>query len=200
MHATDVVGARPGTRPPPAVVGREDLHRSHRSALLRKDAPHYRACFPDTPDDLRYVWPEPPADARPRGERVAWVVRGDVDGNEIALRLRPGELLRVEGTTTGGRTTKRQRQIDRFVDDLAAGDTVVVPDGGDALLVGRLTGALDIAPDALLRQVRWLGVLPRATLDRPAALQDPQAVFALRAEPAVADLARCARPGLAPSR
>ncbi|TMR24154.1 hypothetical protein ETD86_05390 [Nonomuraea turkmeniaca] len=34
------------------------LHRSHRSALLRKDPGFYRTVFgDDEPDDLEYVWP-----------------------------------------------------------------------------------------------------------------------------------------------
>jgi hypothetical protein len=41
----------------PPWLGDEDFHRSHRSALLRKDPAHYRAHFPDVPDDLPYMWP-----------------------------------------------------------------------------------------------------------------------------------------------
>ena len=41
----------------PPWLGNDDLHRSHQSALVRKDADHYRALFPDVPDDLPYVWP-----------------------------------------------------------------------------------------------------------------------------------------------
>jgi hypothetical protein len=41
----------------PPWLGREDLHRSHRSALLRKDPGHYGNHFTDVPDDLPYVWP-----------------------------------------------------------------------------------------------------------------------------------------------
>lgn len=37
--------------------GDDDVHRSHRSALLRKDPDFYRDRFPDEPDDLEYVWP-----------------------------------------------------------------------------------------------------------------------------------------------
>ena len=40
-------------------LGDEDFHRSHRSALLRKDRPYYRHQFGDVPDDLPYVWPRP---------------------------------------------------------------------------------------------------------------------------------------------
>lgn len=36
----------------------EDLQRSHRSSLLRKDPAHYASRFPpETPVDLSYVWP-----------------------------------------------------------------------------------------------------------------------------------------------
>jgi hypothetical protein len=41
----------------PVWLGREDLHASHRSALLRKDPDYYAAVFTDVPDDLPYVWP-----------------------------------------------------------------------------------------------------------------------------------------------
>jgi hypothetical protein len=47
----------------PPWLGDEALHRSHRSALVRKDPDHYAAQFPDVPPDLPYVWP--PSD-RPR--------------------------------------------------------------------------------------------------------------------------------------
>jgi pyrimidine dimer DNA glycosylase len=41
----------------PGWLGDEALHRSHRSALVRKDPARYRPLFPDVPDDLPYVWP-----------------------------------------------------------------------------------------------------------------------------------------------
>ncbi len=42
----------------PPWLGRDDLHRSHRSSLLRKDPAHYRPVFGDNEtDDLEYVWP-----------------------------------------------------------------------------------------------------------------------------------------------
>ncbi|QNN52063.1 MSMEG_6728 family protein [Nocardioides mesophilus] len=43
----------------PVWLGDEAFHRSHRSALLRKDPEHYRSLFSDVPDDLPYVWPGP---------------------------------------------------------------------------------------------------------------------------------------------
>ncbi|MFI7577548.1 MSMEG_6728 family protein [Micromonospora sp. NPDC049497] len=42
----------------PPWLGREELHLSHRSSLLRKDPEHYRPLFDDAvPPDLEYVWP-----------------------------------------------------------------------------------------------------------------------------------------------
>jgi hypothetical protein len=51
----------------PPWLGEEDLHRSHRSALLRKDPARYGPLFTDVPDDLPYVWPEP-VSASPPGD------------------------------------------------------------------------------------------------------------------------------------
>ncbi|MET9961978.1 MSMEG_6728 family protein [Streptomyces sp. NPDC006326] len=41
----------------PPWLGDPAFHRSHQSALLRKDPEHYRRHFPDVPDDLPYLWP-----------------------------------------------------------------------------------------------------------------------------------------------
>ncbi|HET6625807.1 MAG TPA: MSMEG_6728 family protein [Nocardioidaceae bacterium] len=41
----------------PDWLGDPEFHRGHRSSLLRKDPDHYRPLFPDTPDDLPYLWP-----------------------------------------------------------------------------------------------------------------------------------------------
>ncbi|MDX2564436.1 MSMEG_6728 family protein [Streptomyces sp. TX20-6-3] len=41
----------------PPWLGESAFHRSHQSALLRKDPEYYGSHFPDVPDDLPYVWP-----------------------------------------------------------------------------------------------------------------------------------------------
>jgi hypothetical protein len=41
----------------PPWLGSSEFHRSHQSALLRKDPDYYRSRFPGVPDDLPYVWP-----------------------------------------------------------------------------------------------------------------------------------------------
>jgi hypothetical protein len=47
--------AHAGALPP--WLGDPSFHRSHRSALVRKNPGYYRPLFPDVPDDLPYVWP-----------------------------------------------------------------------------------------------------------------------------------------------
>ena len=59
--------ARAGALPP--WLGDPDFHRSHQSALLRKNEPHYGRFFPDVPKDLPYVWP--PADRARWDDRAA---------------------------------------------------------------------------------------------------------------------------------
>lgn len=41
----------------PAWLGQPELHISHKSNLIRKDAKHYRQFWPDVADDIPYVWP-----------------------------------------------------------------------------------------------------------------------------------------------
>ncbi|MFE5489400.1 MSMEG_6728 family protein [Streptomyces virginiae] len=41
----------------PPWLGAPDFHRSHQSALVRKDPDFYRPHFPGVADDLPYVWP-----------------------------------------------------------------------------------------------------------------------------------------------
>jgi hypothetical protein len=55
----------------PPWLGDEAVHRSHRSALVRKDQEHYRPLFPDIPDDLPYVWPVRSQAVRAAGQRKA---------------------------------------------------------------------------------------------------------------------------------
>ena len=49
-------GPPPDSENLPPWIGDEDFHRSHRSALLRKE-PEFYAQYFDEPDDLPYVWP-----------------------------------------------------------------------------------------------------------------------------------------------
>jgi hypothetical protein len=86
----------------PPWLGDEALHRSHRSALLRKDSAHYRPLFPDDPDDLPYVWPvrSPGAvEAEERRARAAVAraetrARRDAEAAERARRRRSAAARR----------------------------------------------------------------------------------------------------------
>ncbi|MGK5629202.1 MSMEG_6728 family protein [Streptomyces sp. URMC 123] len=53
----------------PPWLGDPDFHRSHQSALVRKDTDFYRAVFPDVPADLDYVWPASDRDPEARPPR-----------------------------------------------------------------------------------------------------------------------------------
>lgn len=46
--------SKPITFPP--WLGREDIHLSHKSNLIKKQPSHYRALWLDVPDDIPYVW------------------------------------------------------------------------------------------------------------------------------------------------
>ncbi|OEJ28605.1 cytoplasmic protein [Streptomyces agglomeratus] len=49
----------------PPWFGASAFHRSHQSALLRKEPDFYRDRFPGVPDDLPYVWPRSDRDPEP---------------------------------------------------------------------------------------------------------------------------------------
>ncbi|MFK0237429.1 MSMEG_6728 family protein [Streptomyces vinaceus] len=49
----------------PPWLGAPEFHRSHQSALVRKDPDFYRERFPGVPDDLPYVWPRSDREADP---------------------------------------------------------------------------------------------------------------------------------------
>jgi hypothetical protein len=70
----------------PPWLGDETVHRSHRSALVRKDPSYYRERFPDVPDDLPYHWPV----------RSEAVVAAEKRKAENAVRRRQRALERME--------------------------------------------------------------------------------------------------------
>ena len=72
----------------PAWFGDEAVHRSHRSALVRKDPSHSRPHFPDVPDDLPYVWPV-------RSESVIAAEQRRAE-NEARRQVRALERARLE--------------------------------------------------------------------------------------------------------
>lgn len=166
----------------PAWLGWQPLHRSHQSALVRKDPEHYRPHFPDAPDDLDYVWPRPPVPTRHQQTRSAWVVRTRTDDGCISIEARSDEHPWQPLAERSGRLTKRVRQVARFIEDMRPGDLVVVPDG-ERLRLATVRGHYEYHEGRHVRPVDEAGELPRDELDFPAALQDPQDVFTLNGEP-----------------
>ena len=41
----------------PSWIGRDDVHLSHKSNLIRKHPDYYKPLWPDVPDNLEYIWP-----------------------------------------------------------------------------------------------------------------------------------------------
>ncbi|MEZ0165413.1 MSMEG_6728 family protein [Kineococcus sp. LSe6-4] len=191
----------------PPWLGDEELHRSHRSALLRKDPGFYRPVLgADDPDDLPYVWPDPPSlepPARSQG-RLVWVVRpetphalgefltdgvvglGTASGIDVDVRgAAEGTTLRqlLKEVSPGKRPGKDLRVLDTFVHELAPGDEVAVPvEREGALLLGEVLGEYEFAAGKGIsvrhrRAVRWGGRAERRDVSPPALLQDPRHLF-----------------------
>lgn len=73
----------------PPWLGDPDLHRSHQSALVRKDPEFYRRRFPDVPDDLPYLWPvRSPAVLETERRRAENAVRREERAAELLLAER----------------------------------------------------------------------------------------------------------------
>ena len=155
----------------PPWLGDDAVHRSHRSALVRKDPAFYRARYPDVPDDVPYSWPDPPGERpglRP-GTAVtvpAWVVRPPsraalgaflelgVAGLDAASGLvvdcrgwDHAELVaRLKREAPRRRPGKALGALEDLLHRVEVGDAVLLPiDRGQALLVGEVTGAYRFA-------------------------------------------------------
>lgn len=215
--APEAGAVAPGALPPhdllPWWLGEERLHRSHQSALVRKDPGHYRPFFPDVPDDLPYWWPDPRPLPQPRPVtegKLQWVVR---PSSAAALGVFLEQGLVGLGTTSGvdadasgrdaaalrqllaERAPKRRpgrdlRQLETFLSDVKPGDQVGVPvEGGRTLLVGEITGdyifatTREAGAPCHRRNVRWHSLLPRSAVNPPSTLQDPRALFQVRLHP-----------------
>jgi len=206
--APEVDGLGQSEIPMPPWLGDEDLHRSHRSALLRKDPEFYRPRLGSEPDDLPYVWPASttePAVRSVTGHPV-WVVRaagteslgefltdgvvglGTSSGIDVDVRGRSeNATLRdlLKEIAPERRPGKDLRVLDTFVHELAVGDAVAVPiESERALLLGEVVGDYEFTAAKGVsvrhrRAVRWGGRADRNDVRPPALLQDPRAVFAV---------------------
>ncbi|MGA8211144.1 MAG: MSMEG_6728 family protein, partial [Nocardioidaceae bacterium] len=82
----------------PPWLGDAAVHRSHQSALVRKDRAYYSTRFPDVPDGVAYVWPV-------RSPSVVAAEQRKADNAERRLR-RQGERAQLEAE-------RRRRQRSR---------------------------------------------------------------------------------------
>ena len=102
-------GAEPVEPELPPWFGTEEVHRSHRSNLLRKDLALYRPWFPDDPDDLPYVWPAPAFPEWPLRlafEPYPWqaeAVEALVRGRDVLLLAPSGSGASTVGLLAGRR-------------------------------------------------------------------------------------------------
>jgi hypothetical protein len=120
----------------------------------------------------------------------------DVDAGGAADEADLRALLAARAAETGvkRRPGKALRQLVALVTEVQVGDEVAVPvQEGRALLLGEVAGEYSYrgayAGIPHRRPVRWLTVVPRAAVDRPAVLQDPRSLFrvALRLAPQTSD-------------
>ncbi|MCU1573561.1 MAG: hypothetical protein JWO93_1643 [Micrococcaceae bacterium] len=174
----------------PSWLGNEDLHRSHRSNLIRKAPELYAEAFPEDDGELPYLWPDPEQVLLPQepGDDRVWILRmpaaeallteldtaGDLAGSGFTVSL-PRTL--PNGRTSG----KHRRQVNRFLSELRVGELLAIPqDGGRRFAVSRvLDEAHDDGESALERQVELIEVLARSAFPNSARLQDPRVFFAV---------------------
>jgi hypothetical protein len=103
------------------------VHRSHRSALIRKDPDRYGLLFPGVPDDLPYVWPvrSPNVLEAERRREAARVAREERAVLRAAAEAERAARRRSRAAKKAART-RRANAARRA----AEGGAAVSPDGG----------------------------------------------------------------------
>jgi hypothetical protein len=142
----------------PPWFGAEDLHRSHRSNLLRKDPAFYGELF-DEPDDLPYLWPPDVFPHWPLREGLGLVphpwqaaaVQGVGHGRDVLLVARPGHGGSTAGLLAGlavpGRTLVLAPPLGPPagpVPDVPLLPVRTVPPGAPAEAIARAPGPEDL--------------------------------------------------------
>jgi hypothetical protein len=167
----------------PDWLGNEEIHRSHRSNLIRKDPDFYGPLFPGTPGDLDYVWPGAGERAAAPAGPPVWIVRPrTADESE---QWREEGIVGIWDRSPVGRDTPNWRaQLSTFVEALEPGTQVATLVGNDPVLQrARITGdaqmrQLESGAVLLVRPAEYDGTLERSDFPVPAVLQDPRSVFA----------------------
>ena len=166
----------------PTWVGDPRGHESHRSKLIAKEPEFYRSLFPETPEGLEYVWPQPEEVPEPPSEHGLWVLRQD----ELEP-WRTFELIGLPMVDPRGRVTPAWRQqLRAFEDELVPGAVagVLTDEQPELLHLARVTGQAAPATvdgrDYTAVSARFEGNLERRSLPVPAVLQNPRRFFHVR--------------------
>jgi len=89
----------------PSWLGDDELHRSHQSALVRKDPEHYGSLFPGVPEDVSYVWPV-------RSENVLEIERRKAHNAAVRVQ-RAAERAQHEAQRARARAEREAEQARR---------------------------------------------------------------------------------------
>lgn len=166
----------------PPWIGDEEVHRSHRSNLIRKDPEFYGALFPGTPGDLDYVWPVAGESGPAPAGRPLWIVRPRSAAESEEWRDE-GVVAIGDRSPVGRDTPKWRAQLAEFVEALEPGTEVATLVGNDPVLHrATITGdtqmrQLESGAVLLVRTAEYDGTLARTDFAVPAVLQDPRSVF-----------------------
>jgi hypothetical protein len=96
----------------PPWLGDEALHRSHQSALVRKDPDFYGPRFPGVPDDLPYLWPvRAPGVIEAEERRAASAAaRAEREARKVQLEAEKAARKRSRAAKKAARTRKANQQ------------------------------------------------------------------------------------------
>lgn len=158
----------------PSWLGDPQLHRSHQSNLIRKDAAFYGPQFPGVPGDLEYVWPGPddlPPKPAVQGTPL-WILRA-TDQAELERWVAQGQVELGEASPAGRAGPKWRAQLETFRTLPIGTRFAAIASSGSELLLGEL-GSLT---SELSREASFNGTLSRSDFPYPALLQDPRSLF-----------------------
>jgi Pyrimidine dimer DNA glycosylase len=166
----------------PSWLGREDLHRSHQSNLIRKDAAFYAPQFPGVPDDLDYVWPgTDPGVAQRVVVGTPLVILRPHDDAQLAEWRDGGGVVLGENSPSGKSGPKWLAQLEAFSTIPDGTRIALLERSGTRLLTGEFTGGVTPFADdrevGLRRAARFDGEVDRSEFPYPALLQDPRTLF-----------------------
>jgi hypothetical protein len=169
----------------PSWLGKEELHRSHQSNLIRKDPAFYGPQFPGVPDNLDYFWPGTDTGI---AERVVvgtpLIILRPRDDAQLAEWIELNQISLTESSPVGRQGPKWRAQRESFADLKSGTRIAVLGMGGAHLHAGEILGDLDVVvndgtnpTETLVRDVRFDAELARSDFPYPALLQDPRTLF-----------------------